>query len=789
MYIPKQKISYKGQVVVDSVVMADVPYLVVNHYLSINKLTYEEIIHAFNEKNCGINNLIKEESKVDHKRTDYYTQKRDFIEIKDANNKLVKIGVYRELGYKTNFLKFKEQIGKSLSYVIEDSKDELETVENKKHVSILDMPLNEFRDKILNDMDFLERINKFRSIRGHAEITDWIMCSIYGTINTNESNPYPNKVISTDKQIAGTCARQNVTEFFLKIGHSGSKVGNITQAMQAFMKKVYEQDRVLEAIDVMKKELSAYSDRLDMLNEFITVVFSGRGGNEMENEEKEVWSEDKNIILYGPPGTGKTYNTVVYAVAIIEDKLIEEIEKESYSKILERYRKYKENGKIAFTTFHQSYGYEEFIEGIKPKLSDDGCDSEDISYSIEPGIFKRFCEDAEKEIVKTNSSISVRTMPTIWKITLKGGGNNEIKKDCFDNNRIRIGWIDYDKKVSDETIFNSASEKRIILSFQDEMQVGDIVISLYDRETIDGIGIISGNYEYLDGEEDYNRSRKVNWLAKEIKENIYKLNGNHFMNRPTIHKMDRIKVSDVISISEKHSTTRPVSVEENKDNYVFIIDEINRGNISKIFGELISLIEDTKRLGMLEEIKAMLPYSGKEFGIPNNVYIIGTMNTADRSIAILDTALRRRFKFIEMMPKVELINGLEIDGINIEKMLRKINERIEVLYDRDHTIGHAYFIGLKKESTIKKLATIFKNSIIPLLQEYFYEDYSKIQLVLADNAKSKKDYQFIQNEKVRKDLFKGNPDIDIPEVKYKIEENAFENKESYIEIYSEKIER
>lgn len=787
--MPKQKISYNGQVVADSVVMSDVAYLVVNHYLSINKLTYEEIIDVFNEKNCGVNNFIREESKVDLERTDYYTKKRDFIKIKDSDNKLVKIGVLREWGYETNFQKFRDSIKKSLLYTIEDCEDELEKVVNEKYISIIEMPLNNFRENILNDKSFLERINKFRSIRGHAEITDWIMCSIYGTINTNESNPYPNKVISNDKQIAGTCARQNVTEFFLKIGHSGSKVGNITLAMQEFMKKVYEQDRVLEAIEVMKKELTTYSDRLDMLNKFIAVVLKGEGGNGMENEKKQLWSEDKNIILYGPPGTGKTYNTVVYAVAIIEDKLIEEIEKESYSKILERYRRYKENGKIAFTTFHQSYGYEEFIEGIKPKLSDDGCDSEDISYSIEPGIFKRFCEDAEKEIVKANSSISVRTMPTIWKITLKGGGYNEIKQDCFDNNRIRIGWSDYDKKVSDETIFNSASEKRIMLYFQDEMQVGDIVISLYDRETIDGIGIISGDYEYLDGEEDYNRSRKVNWLAKEIKENIYKLNGNHFMNRPTIHKMDRIKVSDVISISDKYSTTSSVSVEENKDNYVFIIDEINRGNISKIFGELISLIEDTKRLGMLEEIKAMLPYSGKYFGIPSNVYIIGTMNTADRSIAILDTALRRRFEFIEMMPKIEFINGLEIDGINIEEMLRKINERIEVLYDRDHTIGHAYFLGLKKESTIKELATIFKNSIVPLLQEYFYEDYSKIQLVLADNAKSKKDYQFIQNEKVKKDLFKGNIDIDIPEVRYKIEENAFYNRESYIEIYSQKIER
>ena len=220
---------------------------------------------------------------------------------------------------------------------------------------------------------------------------------------------------------------------------------------------------------------------------------------------------------------------------------------------------------------------------------------------------------------------------------------------------------------------------------------------------------------------------------------------------------------------------------ENTPKYAIFIDEINRGNISKILGELITLIEPSKRLGADDEIMVELPYSKEKFGVPSNLYIIGTMNTADRSIALMDTALRRRFEFVEMMPEYDTLNKTIIEGINIGEMLKTINERIEYLYDRDHTIGHAYFINVADMET---LANVFKNKILPLLQEYFYDDWEKIRLVLGDSQKDEN----LQLVKIKRNmaaerLFRGKIDYIDDKILYEINSEAFNNPQSYIEIY------
>ncbi|WP_257208572.1 AAA family ATPase [Bacillus toyonensis] len=497
----------------------------------------------------------------------------------------------------------------------------------------------------------------------------------------------------------------------------------------------------------------------------------------------------KNQILYGPPGTGKTYNTVLYAVAICDKKSVDSLKEIPYKDVLSRYEILKKEGRVAFTTFHQSYGYEEFIEGIKPVINQQNEDSiTDLIYEYTSGVFKKFCEEAKKVRVQA-PSLKIRKHPVVWNVLLEGTGQTKLKEECFKNGYIKIGWAEQEQFINEQNDSVNGTVRRILLNFQEEMQEQDLVFIQRSNTTIDAIGIIDGPYEFDDSDKRYPRKRKVKWIATNINEEVYALNKNTKLDRKTVYPLRKMDIEGVINLIEKYISTKEINVEKNIDPYVFIIDEINRGNISKIFGELITLIEPTKRIGASEQTTALLPYTGEEFGVPNNVHIIGTMNTADRSISLMDTALRRRFKFIEMMPDIKILKELgilEIDGIDVPAILKVMNERIEYLYDREHTIGHAFFTPLvgEENQSIQNLANIFLNDIIPLLQEYFYEDYSKIQLVLGDNAKTDDINKFVLDTEVKlKNVFKGNPDIDLPEKKYEIQTGAFYRTDSYKQIY------
>lgn len=509
-----------------------------------------------------------------------------------------------------------------------------------------------------------------------------------------------------------------------------------------------------------------------------------------DSEENEMSNTkfDKNLILYGPPGTGKTYNSAIYAVAICDGKSIEELS--DYDAAMDRYRELRAEGRIAFTTFHQSYGYEEFIEGIKPVMDDDI--SSDVRYHIEPGVFKRFCEKAGAKDIKVSlgsDGIEGEFNSKVWHVLLDGTGRSELKERCFEEGTIRIGWDWVPAIVGNEYEGLSQDAIDILHFFQDDMQVGDFVMTCKNLKTIDAVGIITGEYEYDDSDKEFPRKRTVKWLETNLNIDIPEINSGKQLNRDTVFPAKRITGEMLLD----KIRPKDISVDSEEKNHVFIIDEINRGNISKIFGELITLIESTKRAGEPEAMEAILPYSGDRFSVPSNVYILGTMNTADRSIALMDTALRRRFSFIEMMPSADVLRSIGADTVtdgtetlDVARMLEVINERIEYLFDREHTIGHAFFTGLKNNNSVQNLAAIFKKSIIPLLQEYFYEDYNKIQLVLGDNDKTDPTRKFILDIKTdQRSLFNGNPDVDLPENKYVIQEKAFEDINSYKEISKE----
>lgn len=432
----------------------------------------------------------------------------------------------------------------------------------------------------------------------------------------------------------------------------------------------------------------AYRSTISKVNhpENIDLIFGNKKKNENDAlafDEKDIQSEFAlNQILFGPPGTGKTYNTINKAVAIV-DNLKESALKGYYEERSDLKERFDElliddwenpNGQIGFVTFHQSMSYEDFIEGIKPGLNDE----QNVIYDIEPGVFKMMTSIA------------------------------------------RDNWLDANKGTKEQLSFEEAFTK-----FKEEWQENQEMKFPLKREgseyTILGFTKSSIKFKKASGGTGHTLSistlRDYFYKRREVRQTGV---GIYY---PAI--LDKLK-----------SYQPSLIVEKEEKNYVLIIDEINRGNASQIFGELITLIEEDKRLGKAEALEVTLPYSKEKFGVPPNLHIIGTMNTADRSVEALDAALRRRFNFEEMPPRPLLIEtdgklkeqkGI-LDTVDLPLVLNTINKRIEKLLDKDHQIGHSYFMSVTKLSELKEA---FQNKIIPLLQEYFFGDYGKIGLVVG----------------------------------------------------------
>ena len=497
-----------------------------------------------------------------------------------------------------------------------------------------------------------------------------------------------------------------------------------------------------------------------------------------QKEVNNPMSFAKNTILYGPPGTGKTYQTVNYAVAIIEGKSLEAVQTENHEAVLERYRQYRQDGRIEFTTFHQSFGYEDFIEGIRPIFAEDREeDSGDISYEIADGVFKKFCATAQPPAVDPNQNpYGFSESPTIWKVSLASTGDNPVRDYCMKQGCIRIGWDEYGEAITDDMDYHVGG-KTVLNAFLSRMQPGDIILSCYTAHSIDAIGVVTGEPEWHPEFEHYKRLRTVKWLIQKKSIPITDFRLEKSLTLSTVYRLNTT-VTNVIDVLNKNGFSGAAPAKGTKGPYVFIIDEINRGNISKIFGELITLIEPSKRLGQSEELQAKLPYSHEEFGIPDNVYLLGTMNTADRSIAMLDTALRRRFSFVEMMPDSSVLDGVEVEGISISGLLTTLNRRIEVLFDREHTLGHAFFTPLRHSPSIQTLGEIFRDKVIPLLQEYFYDDYEKICLVLGDRKRPEQQQFFKVETADLQSLFGVDPEFEVNPT-YHLNPSAFFDAEVY----------
>lgn len=535
---------------------------------------------------------------------------------------------------------------------------------------------------------------------------------------------------------------QNICDYF---GYTSRKAGkkyeHFMELVNGFVKSYGE-----EIQQIMLNEIKGFKNKpLNLavqtlfwcMKDYMKEELKNKMTTETNNSSKGTWYDDvvrtwerrKNVVLYGAPGTGKTYDVPELAVRLCDPAFM--VAEPSREEIVSRYNQLKTEKRIAFTTFHQSLDYEDWIEGLRPVVNENN----QVTYEIESGIFKKLCEEAERPVVK-DKQVGIADNAVVWKVSLAGTGDNPVRSDCMKNSYIRIGWDGYGPVISDETdwsIYNGEG-KQILDAYINKMKVGDIVMSCYSSQTIDAIGVVVGDYEFEDKFPNYKRVRRVNWLVKNINENIVEMNDGKTMTLGTVYRLNSITLDNVKSILEKYDTSS--KMEENDKAYVMVIDELNRGNVSKVFGELITLLEADKRKGRINAESVVLPYSKKAFHIPNNVYLIATMNTADRSLGSLDYAIRRRFAFIAEKPF-----GLEVEGFN-EELFEKVSSLFVKNFDEykesgwdltmklepadtlseeykpeDVWIGHSYFL-MQDEEGEDNTSNRLLYEIIPLLEEY-----------------------------------------------------------------------
>lgn len=447
-----------------------------------------------------------------------------------------------------------------------------------------------------------------------------------------------------------------------------------------------------------------------------------------------------NQILFGPPGTGKTYHTVNEALKVVGV----DVSDLTRAQIKQQFDKKLKEGQIVFTTFHQSMSYEEFIEGIKPIEPDK--DGDEVIYRVEAGLFKKLSIEASFDIAKFRKS--KETAEALEFSNLYDMFIEEVQEKLINEEEVELKT-----KSGGTVLIDSISQQgNIIIKHHNGTRSYTVSKARLSKlqaaiESLESVSNINDEFREVIG----GSNSSAYWsVLNAIKQITNRLNGK--IEEKTYTYSDKVEVVKKMT-NDDFSTTKG-------KNYVLIVDEINRGNVSQIFGELITLIEQDKRLGKNEALEATLPYSKEKFGVPPNLYIIGTMNTADRSVEALDTALRRRFSFTEMPPRYDLAElEYEFAEERGSEILKRINKRIEKLLDRDHLIGHSYFLlnEEEKQNPEPKLLDSFYRNIIPLLQEYFFGDYAKIGAVLGSG------FVYTENENDQADFATGYENEDFAE--------------------------